>query len=160
MFFVLDLDDSDPNRPKKGAPARKPVDLDAAPEETAKAAKGDGKLEIVRDPDSTYRRRAARVDPIKARRQRTVITSVLVVLTVAALGFIALQMLNKKPTFEEARDAPLPVTSTPAPAANPGRASGPAPVLANPRSNPVETMPGLNPSREGSEDDRPTSGIH
>src|SRR5688500_1007970 len=102
MFFVVDLDDPDPNRPKKGAPSRKPVDLDASPEETAKAAKGDGKLEIVRDPDSTYRKRAARVDPAKARRQRMIVTSVLVVLTMAALGFVGFYLLNKKPTFEEA----------------------------------------------------------
>lgn len=161
-FFVLNLDGPESDKPGKGKSARKPLDLDApADSESAKAGKGDGKLEILRDTDATYAKKRRQEDPVKEKKKRTILTSVLVVLTLAALAFIATQFMNRKPTFEEAGNAPLPVTSMPRRPPQLSRPSGPAPVLPNARTNPVTTMPGLNPPTDDRGGDVPAAGgIH
>ena len=162
MFFVLNLDDPEPDKPSKSKGGRKQLDLDAPSDSGAsKASAGDGKLEILRETDAPYSKRRQRVDPVKEKKKRTVITSVLVVLTLAALAFIAAQFMNRKPTFEEAGNNALPVTSLPARPPQASRPAGPAPVLPNARPNPINTMPGLNPGPEDRGDSAPAAGgIH
>ena len=145
ILAVMDLDDPDSDKPAKGKPARKPLDLDAPVEDNpARAGKGDGKLEIVRDEDSTYRnrKRPQKVDRVKERKRRRILTSLLVTVTVAAIAVIAVFLLKRPPTFGEARNAPLPITSTPtainAPIA--GRNRGPAPVVPNAPQNPLNNL--------------------
>jgi hypothetical protein len=162
IFFVLDLDNPDPDKPARGKTGRKAIDLDAPAEETAARAKKEGsKLEILRDDTATYRKRRAAVDPVKQKRQRVVLTSFLVIVIVASMAFAAIYFLNRTPTFEQARDAPLPVTSAPthvaSPAANRSRTA--APVVPNRRPNPLSTMPGLTQNEERFKDST-SGGIH
>ena len=164
LHFVLNLDDPESDKPSKGKPPRKPVDLDAPVEDRpAKGGKADGKIEIVRDPDSTYRnrKRTLTVDRVKEKKRRKVLTSILIVTTVAALAVMAVFLLQRPPTFQDARDAPLPITSTPAVTKGPiqGQNRGPAPVVPNSQPNPLSTLPGLNQEADRGSDST-SGGIH
>lgn len=160
MLFVLDLDDPDSGKPGKGKSARKPLDLDApADAAPTKTGKGDGKLEIVRDTDSTYRRKPLPIDRVKERKRRKLLTSILVGVTVVALILIGNHFLNRKPTLEDAKNARLPITSAPANAPVARRLNAPAPVIPGQQPDPRTAMPGLNePDDRGR--DSTAGGIH
>jgi hypothetical protein len=162
MFFVLNLDDPEPEKPSKSKAGRTPLDLDAPTDsEKSKPGSGDGKLEILRETDAPYSKKRQRVDPVKEKKKRTVLTSVLVVLTLAALAFIATQFMKRKPIFEKAGNNGLPITSLPTRPPQASRPSGPAPVLPNARPNPMNTMPGMNPPPDDRGDSAPAGGgIH
>jgi hypothetical protein len=158
IFLVLDLDNPDPGKPSKGKPARKPIELDA-PADSA-AAKGESKLEILRDETSTYRKKRAAVDPVKLKRQRAVLTSVLVIVILASVAFAAIYFLNRNPSFEQAKDGPLPVQSAPALVNRPVPPSRVnSPVVPNSRPDPLSSMPGLNQPEERIKDST-SGGIH
>jgi hypothetical protein len=148
MFFVLDLDNpDDSDKTSKNRSARKPIDLDeAGTSPDSKAAKGESKLEIVRDTSSTSFRRIRKVDPVKEKRRRVLLSSILVVATVAAIALVVTHFMNRNPTFDATPNTPLPITSAPMPINRtfraPGRASNP--VIPHQQGNPVSTMPGLD----------------
>ena len=163
ILFVFDLDDPDPDKSSSKKPPRQAVDLDApADAQPSKSEKGGGgKLEILRDTDTPYRKRRT-VDPVKERKRRTILTTILIIATLAALAFVGVNLfLNRKPTFETAKDAPLPIRKAPTPVIQSGRPAGPAPVRPHSgRPNPLATMPGLNPGGEERDRDQSSSGIH